>query len=440
MTKYPQIKSQDIIWQDKLDFTANVVENGGDIRGNVLIQEKMYVGDGAVTSTINYGDVPFLKHTYSEMTVGIRFKTTSTDTQYLFAKYFSAANGLFNLIMLGGNRVDSSFTNAATTRANASSSSVSYDDGLWHSLIGRYNGANVQIYFDGLPVDLTPPALTGNLFDTSESLYIGSNSNSTTNSYTGELKDAFISKRAYTDEEILDWHQQDTFQEIDDSKALYSVPCRTNYNDGADQVTENIGSEGGIMYLGDGTTSTTFPTQLYPKGFSYDGGDYLESEDSVSGMSGDFEGSMTALIKRSVTGSAMLVTSLGANSVDAGVSFGMAVDTVAGSLSAEFNSRTHRTAGDLISDDQWYHIAITKEAGTITAGTKLYINGEEVPYAATASGSPNLLAGPFNVGVWVVPGASEFTGSILHPRLFDFELTPTQVKEIARRDMKGLNK
>ena len=56
MTKYPQIKSQDIIWQDKLDFTANVVENGGDIRGNVLIQEKMYVGDGAVTSTINYGD------------------------------------------------------------------------------------------------------------------------------------------------------------------------------------------------------------------------------------------------------------------------------------------------------------------------------------------------------------------------------------------------
>lgn len=39
--------------------------------------------------------------------------------------------------------------------------------------------------------------------------------------------------------------------------------------------TDNIGSLGGYALLGDGSTTTTFPSQLNPHGMSFDGGDYL---------------------------------------------------------------------------------------------------------------------------------------------------------------------
>ena len=43
--------------------------------------------------------------------------------------------------------------------------------------------------------------------------------------------------------------------------------------------TENKGADGGVAYLGDKSTTTTFPTQLNPNGMSFDGGDYLRKTD-----------------------------------------------------------------------------------------------------------------------------------------------------------------
>jgi hypothetical protein len=63
--------------------------------------------------------------------------------------------------------------------------------------------------------------------------------------------------------------------------ALIDLPLRTSYTDGSgNRVTRNLGTAPGApatCTLGDGVTSTTFPTQVSPHGMSFDGGDYIDT-------------------------------------------------------------------------------------------------------------------------------------------------------------------
>ncbi len=81
-------------------------------------------------------------------------------------------------------------------------------------------------------------------------------------------------KVANSAEEVKDLYENDTIPEL--NQPLISLPLRSSYIDGSgNRVTENKGTLGGTAKLGDGTTTTTFPTQLSPNGVSFDGGDYI---------------------------------------------------------------------------------------------------------------------------------------------------------------------
>jgi len=104
-----------------------------------------------------------------------------------------------------------------------------------------------------------------------------------------------ISRRMYTEGEALGLFEESTFLNVDDGIALLSLPLRSNYvATGGTRVTDNIGRAGGTVTVGDGTTSTTFPTQLAPKGMSFDGGDYLEASTAIVPATGAF--SVAALV------------------------------------------------------------------------------------------------------------------------------------------------
>jgi hypothetical protein len=442
MTKYPTIKSEKVLFRELFDSTSSVIDNGGTLSGVAVISNGSYTGTAAITDAVRYGDPVKLKKVFGKLTVGIRFRTTqATGNHYMFAKYFTAGDGMFYLWhVASSNRVDVVFQNnvGGHTVGTGTITGLSVADGEWHSAVGVYDGTNVTVYVDGV-AGATVGALTGDLYQTTKNLYVGSVSDSSSSTWVGDLKDSFISSRAFTADEVLDWHEQDTFSEIDDSKTLISLPMRTQYNDGT-QKTVNIGSLGGTVTVGDGSTGTTYPTQLNPQGMSFDGGDYLKSA-TVTSMSGDFNGSFSILIKSGSTSTDVPI-SLGADTSDPRASFGISINSggVVGSFGAEFNSATHRTAGGLVNYEQWNHLVVTKTAGTITAGTKLYLNGEEIAAAATNANTPSLQAGPFNVGNWVTGMGSTYDGTILYPKLWDFVLTQTQVKELARREMKGINK
>ena len=91
-----------------------------------------------------------------------------------------------------------------------------------------------------------------------------------------------IYQSQWTAEEASDAFDDDTYEEVDAQKAPLYLPMRAQFDDGSNQVTPNLGSIGGTVIVGDGSTSTTFPTVLTPKGFSFDGGDYLVAADNAN--------------------------------------------------------------------------------------------------------------------------------------------------------------
>ena len=68
-----------------------------------------------------------------------------------------------------------------------------------------------------------------------------------------------------------------------ESRALLNIDMPSWYYDGVTAKTRNLGTLGGTVQLGDGTTVGTFPTQVFPHGMSFDGGsDYLLYPDNAA--------------------------------------------------------------------------------------------------------------------------------------------------------------
>ncbi len=89
------------------------------------------------------------------------------------------------------------------------------------------------------------------------------------------LKNLSFSKSSKTAQEALDDYKNQTFNY--ENKTVLNLPLRDKIGSSAPFTTTDFSGHGNHATLGDGTTSTTFPTKLtYPGGYSFDGGDYLD--------------------------------------------------------------------------------------------------------------------------------------------------------------------
>jgi hypothetical protein len=89
-----------------------------------------------------------------------------------------------------------------------------------------------------------------------------------------------IYSKAFTADEVLDDYQSDQYREVTPENALLWLPFRSQYDVAGVRVSDNLGKATGApatVTMGDGTTSTTFPTQLSGGGISFDGGDYVDT-------------------------------------------------------------------------------------------------------------------------------------------------------------------
>ena len=396
--KYPRTKSEDVVFRENFWSTDSVTDNGGTIVDAPTIANGVTLN--GTSQNITYGE------SYNGIkTVSIKLKATTTSEDIL-----DLDGGTHTIEVTAG-----------TITATGFAAPTIYVDGVVSSTLDT----------DEHVITIT----TATAFDAT-ALDIGHE----TTYFEGTFYEVSLYNKVKAIAEIVDIVEQDAFTEIDDSKAIVAAYMRSSYSLAGVQTTDVLGSHGTTMTVGDGTTASTFPTLLSPKGMSFDGGDYLQSS-SITEMSGDFNGTLSCLVKFNDTTTDIPV-SLGANTAVLGASFGISTNPAGavGAFAAEFNSRTHRTAAGLLKVGKWYHRTVTKAAGLISTGTKLYLNGDEVAYASTpAATTPNLSSGPFNIGMWVVPAAANFNGSILTARLHNFVLTPTQVKELANRDLRMIN-
>jgi len=445
MVKYPQVKSQDIIWLDNLDLTANVEDNGGTINGTAVIANGHFTGDGATTSSINYGHLPELDVTLPELTVSIRFRTTDDTVEYLFANYSNDTDMTFYLTKVNASAMHFAVcTKTVPAKVTASYNDSTINDGEWHTLTGVYNGTDLRIYVDGVIDSGATSAQTGDVQLSTDDLFVGAQSATSGNTFTGDLKDAVILNRAWTPEEVLDWHNSTTFTEIDDINASIVLNLRSNFVTGGTTVTKNDGSTGNNFYLAaNGTTTANFPVQLQPKGMYFDGTNDLLSfinTDEVINTGQAF--TVVALVKLDsfVTNSYPTICELRNDGTSA---WRLSASSVAGYLGFWMGSATDWSLlknNVAVSLGKLYHVVVTYngDGATTASNFNMYVNEETA--SLVASSAPGGSSQKTYIGSAGV-GGQFWEGDIYSVKVFPgIEVTPTQAKELSRREFKRINK
>ena len=93
-------------------------------------------------------------------------------------------------------------TNGINTAATPYYPKASISAGQWYHFVGVYDGSNVLLYVNGVPIG-SPTALTGSLQNTTSEFFIGKRGFGTTNTgFDGKLDEIGIFNTALTDAEI----------------------------------------------------------------------------------------------------------------------------------------------------------------------------------------------------------------------------------------------
>lgn len=206
--------------------------------------------------------------------------------------------------------------------------------------------------------------------------------------------------------------------------------------------TENIGSLGGYALLGDGSTSTTFPTQLSPKGMSFDGGDYIDTSVVYNDSAQPF--SIVALLRfGSVSGTQEIFGNFdGTNGISLREYGGDYFDFYVYKSASDF-IRRYQTSVDP-KPGELYTLIVTYDGSGVTTGMVFYQDGIYLASNGAAAGSMGAFSSTngFRIGARKTASPGNFLasgGKIYASAYYPFALTPTQVRAVHNQLMKSLN-
>jgi len=453
---YPKTQSESVAFRENFDSVASVIDNGGTPSNGAVI-DKSFTGTGN-GEVITYANNPLFSNFFSkERSVEVEFTASSVGESIGLIMGKEGGNTGWTIFLSDdtGSAAKLNFFQYFTTtdgKWRTVSAVITY--GTRYTLGVTYDSSstanNPVITLDGVVVSITEvftPAGTAD-DDTAQAFKVG-NTLATGQSFDGSVYGVSLYFSAKTTEEFLDITEQDTFEEIDDSKFLLSLPLRTYYNDGANLVTDNIGSLGGQVTWGDGSSGATNPTQLSPKGVTTDGTAEYLWEDGTNlditqlQITGDvtFGGlvrlnSAPALAFATILGQLVEGESLATNVlyqvyVNANRTLG---------YQHEYDSGTNQTNDftTALSIGSWTSVYLVRDVSALTVD--LYVNGEFAEqYVYTnqpAGGTSTQLVMGNNIGF----APDRFAPiSIIQPRVGAFAATPTQIKELANRDLRMIN-
>ncbi len=428
---YPKINSVGWTFREVFYTPATVMQNGGSIGTGITV-------DNGATSTGSDGIDYDKAYVPESGEFSIYLKGVSTDLSSvngLLGQYFDvAANRMYVALTTGGvariqigtDIIDTSNSVAEgeefeifVTRDSANLVSITLNN-------GTAGTATVATDIDQQPMTLLSYQEGGGIG------YL-----------TGALYECRIYDRALSDSEMGDISNGTTYQETDDSQALLVLPLRASYDDGSSQVTDNEGSLGGTVQLGNGSSASTFPSQLSPKGMSFDGGDYLFSDDTGLQVTGDvtFGGIIRADSEaQSLQGSIMLMTANGETEATntlygiqlAGGSTDLYYIHEYGAGSNEF----HDTTYDMVVGKPTHVYLVRRDEDS---EVDVYVDGElfnTISYTNSATGGSST---DLWMGSLYLTSNTYFEGAIIEPRIFDSALTETQIKWLYQKDINLIN-
>jgi hypothetical protein len=418
--KYAQRPSEDICFRDNFISNDYVTDNGGTIYNAPTISNGITTNGS--TQYVDYGDVCNLGSDDFSFSFKISFASAGTQ-EYIFSKWEDGNNRwyvrrddtgrVFMFCVVGGVAKISAISAASAVSA----ANTEYDI----AIVGNW-ADTIRFYVNGVESVGSAATFTNADITNTGPLRVG-RTDSNYGAFT--MKNLSISNRALVLDETLDIYQADTFREIDASKAVMWLPCRTTFNDGANVVTENIGT-GANVTMGAGDGGTTTPTQLSPHGFDFDNAnDYMDCESDNLGTGDITFGAMIKLDSWTQTLPRIFYN---------GKTLLIGNNTNKNLIVSSDGSTTIQSATNSISTGKWYHVAVARTSAGLAS---VYVNGELSGTASQNSGTPEAGTGNTLIGNDNVSRA--YDGKIDQPFIFGSILTPTQIKELSNNAFANLN-
>jgi hypothetical protein len=415
--KYAERPSESVLFRDNFISDDYVEDNGGTIVNDCIIDNGLTT-DGT-HDYIDYGDVNNLGAGSWSFNFKVSIPSAGVQT-YLVSKHEDADNRWYIRIDATGRIFMYSVVATAIVISAVSGISITEANTEYSVQVVGDRDDTLRFYVDGAESVGTVTTFTAVNLDNTGEFNVGRWSTS-----LGEftMKDLDIYNVPHTAEEALDIYQRDAFTEIDASKAVVWLPCRSTFDDGSNVVTKNLGTADNCI-VGDGAGSNN-PTLLSPHGFEFNGtDDYLDlgtdnlvTDDCSISCMVKSDNQVSAWMFQGVNTGEYLTVFL--------TSSGVQAQTASGAGNSSLATLTW-------GDGKWHHIAIVRNGDTHT-DIQIFLDGVEQSIATNgnvAIGNSNYVGGN---------GADAIDGIIDKFIMYPFAITPVQVRELKNNALNNLN-
>ena len=457
---YPKRPSENLIFRELFDSVSSVVDNEGTLINSPSVSNGVTLN--GTNQYVSYSVTGEFFNNSPEITLEVWFNpdfnydedaartiVSSSPNAYMLQKRNNAENNVILLYL--ANQLIAAIPQAAY-------SSNWNQNGLNHMVVCGANG-DTDVYLNNNQVVTadnsawTPASVTG--------IEIGA-TDTPLNYFDGIIYQYSIYNRKLESNEVSDlynsgrglYEETTTYQEIDQSRSLSDLPLITNYTSGGNQITDNKGTIGTTAKLGDGSTASTFPTQLTPHGMSFDGGDYIDLSDDVASADGLTTGAVSLWFKTS--SSALQSLWSVTDTASANNYADIMLNNVTGDYadeSLEFlvngdGGVTHtmfvRNGDGFYSDDRWHHVVVSVNG----VDNFIMVDGEDQAItfgagSATSTHFTNITsADKYHLGVRErnAGKGNYLSGSLARPKMFGTGgLTKTQAKAIYLKELRSIN-
>ena len=282
MCAYPTNLGDEIVFREEFTTRKSIINNSGVITETTTLSDGMATFDG-VSGNITYPVAIIPSSFKGTVAMDVVIESAAGTPVTFFSSADSGSTQSF--FILGTDSSDRLFINQRDFGAQATvNGTAALTPGVKYRVVYASDGSVYTMFIDGVEDTVSSSGGNGDwLGDTTsrDNLVFGGLKRSSQAFYNVTVGNVIISTETWTAQEALDDYNGTTYPALDAAKALVYLPLKSHFSDGSNQQTKNLGTEGNLI-LGDGTTSTTFPTQLQPKGMSFDGGDYLETAGTVA--------------------------------------------------------------------------------------------------------------------------------------------------------------
>ena len=428
--------------------------NGADyLVPNSSLKDYVFDFNPSSSDYIQINNGSSLTNGFSELTVSIwaNFSTAGSSQQQIISKDdTNQRSWILRKLSSGVNFLVSTDGTSSSQTLFYPSSSIT--TGKWYHFVGVYDGSNVLLYVNGVPIG-SPIALTGSLPNTTSGLYIGSYAYNSGTTFDGFLSNAQIFNTAlpatgsnsietlYNNGSPLTsmsgftslqgWWKLDASATYDSSTTTWTIPD--------DSTNSNNGTSSGMTQANLVQSDLSFTSGYSPYALDFDAasGDYINcGNDSSLNLTSQITGSVWAKFEGFNNAKNYGLISNFDPNIGRKFTFIYYPATASGSrkLRLRINSSNGTLSGYFetnidLSDDKWHHLAFTFDGTTNADGINLYVDGIRIssftasnPGLASSTGST--LIGSYLIIDWYM------NGYLSNASIWNTALTSAQVTEI----------